>query len=77
MNNDLKGRIDRVSLVSLNLAWGFMNKKYGLPEARPHNPYHETEQHLTIDRNGLVRFNSFYIDGQKETRSRRFADSAS
>lgn len=67
MNNDLKGRIDRVSLVSLNLAWGFMNKKYGLPETRPHNPYHETEQHLTIDRNGLVRFNTFYIDGQKET----------
>lgn len=44
-----------------------INKKYGLPETRPNNPYRETEQHLTIDRNGLVRFNSFYIDGQKET----------
>ena len=63
MENDLKGRIDRILLVSLNLAWGFMTEKYGLPETRPENPYHETEQHLTIDKNGLVRFNTFFIDG--------------
>lgn len=61
MENDLKGRIDRISLVSLNLAWGFMTEKYGLPETRPENPYHETERHLTIDKNGLVRFNTFFI----------------
>ncbi len=67
MENDLKGRIDRISLVSLNLAWGFMTEKYGLPETRPENPYHETEQHLTIDKNGLVRFNTFFIDGQNDT----------
>lgn len=66
MNNDLKGRIDRVSLVSLNLAWGFMDEKYGLPATRPNNPYHETEQHLTIDKSGQVRFNSFFIDGQND-----------
>ena len=52
MENDLKGRIERISLVSLNLAWGFMTEKYGMPEMRPENPYHETEQHLKRKRMG-------------------------